>query len=291
VTLPAPESDFSFIDARHAELFKLPGAQVVSDATEFGHDRAVRVDDEALLKRLVPRGAGMAHMWLPERSLRYRYPKDVTPAEAQLAVQEALKRAGWTLEPSTGARVEARFPAAGRDITLQANFYDEHGTANSRMTLRDPLHQEREAPVQGAFEAFGEFLFAPAWRGPSLADESRFQLTAASDFMMSRARRKHPDTSIAVVVAPAGPAARMDEAKAMAARVRSDLVALGWDEKRVHAEALDTSSRENPHSTPAVRIALYECGTRKEDRPGRVASICRCWRERAPDWVRPGACP
>lgn len=266
--------EFRFEEGPHAPLFALPGATTVSEDVLYRDQRRVRLDHHPNLLS--------AQLFLPEKWLRYRFPKGVAPEEAHAAFREALARAGWIRE---GAASHFRYALADRSITVESRFHEDDGT-QALVILRDPSHQERQASVQAQLDEFREYLFPPA----RSEDEARFRVAAASQWIRSRV--SHPAWSGVpyVEVAPVSADASQSPAgRAAARRVAEELVARGWDAKNVHLKEEAVVPRK-PAAGASVRIAFLECHVRTEDRPGGKQSICHCSRPGHVPITWPGAC-
>jgi len=301
LALPRPDRQWRFHDAALAPLFRLPRTEGVSEQMEFGDQRMAAIDNPRVLEKMYGYKKGdEVQLWLPVKAITYQFPKEVTPNDAQVAMREALERAGWAIDRSSGgdlATLEAHFAASGRDVEVHGRFHFDGyvGATRARIEVRDPQYQQRQATILATYEAFGDYTFAPAWTAAGALDEdSKFRLAAASHYMDNKRRRVNAQSTYSVNVVPvAASAAGGDAARSIAPRVKTELVRLGWDDKRVFVE--DSTSTPTPEAaamSSGVRLVFYECGNRTVDRPGGADAICRCWRGNGkPDWIRKGQCP
>lgn len=292
VALRKPDAEFRFHDAQ-ADLFKLPGTELASEEVLFRDQQIVAVDNPFVRGKFRNFDGGV-QLFLPEKWLVYRLPKDVNPTEAELALREALTQAGWILTPRAGGS-GAYFPAAGRRIELEIHFYFDAylGFNLARIILRDPLFQQQQATLLASIQSLGQYTFAPSFQSNgSLAEDSALRLAAASYFMLSQRSRANKEAKYAIEVAPvAADIASTERAKQMAAKVKDELGRRGWEAGRIIIPPNPaTPGPEAAGLAAGVRLALYECRTRSTDRPGGAHVTCECSRQRAERVTRPGEC-
>jgi hypothetical protein len=291
VALPTPAANFRFHEApaKLAELFRLPGAELVSDAVQYHDQRAITITNPALRERAG--GDGEMQLFLPEHVFVYRFPKDTAEQDAAAALSEALRRAGWTSEPGGGAiqGLRASYAAQGRRIAMNARVYWE-GAAMASVRLIDPLFQERQGGVQASLESLGQYTFAPSWAGGSLDEDSDLRLAAALFFLASRAARES-NAKFAVEVLPVASGADASPALRMAAQARDELVRRGWESARVWlADKPVPPGTDTPGLAAGVRLTPFECRTRSEDLPGGRKLTCTCTAQGRPAISQPGQC-
>ncbi len=292
VALRKPNAAFRFHDPL-ADLFKLPGAELISEDVRFRDQQIVPIDNPFVRGKFRSFDDGV-QLFLPEKWLVYRFPKGVNPTEAELALREALKQAGWVLKPH-GTGPAAYFPASGRQIDLEIRFYFDGyiGFDVAQVIVRDPLFQKQQAPVEASLESLGQYTFAPGLQPDgSLAEDSTLRLAAASYFMQSKHSRENKESKYAIEIAPiATEASSTERAKQMASKVKDELARRGWEASRIIIPPDSATPGPDAAGLAAgVRLSLYECRTRSTDRPGGAVLTCECSRERQPPITRPGAC-
>jgi hypothetical protein len=292
VVLPRPDPKFRFYNVTHAGLFKLPGMEVVTETVSYGDQEPIEVTNPVVRAKLCCREH--KQLFLPEKRILYRLPKDVNPTEADLAMREALKEAGWSVQPRvSGTGTEASFAASDRKVDLKVRFFRGDGYEAAQATVRDRVAQQAQVPVQASLEALGHFTFAPAYdAGGAREEETAMQVAAASDYFQEKRSRIHPTVTYEVEVAPvAADTASSERAKTMAAKVKDDLTGRGWDAARlVIPKYPGTPGPEATAIAAGVRLTFYECRTRTTDRPGGAVVMCECSREHGERNMRPGAC-